>query len=179
MTIPQPDYWEYEGSRRKPRWLPEKPPVTAARDVYVQPPDSGVSVRAATDALQSAPDLDRFTEVFEHTVDDGHGAFAHLHQFLESAANWCHEQGASISADELGSWAIRLEELIEDIRLLPEGLSMEIAGQAREQQVQAASRPSPAAASNASPAAPAAARAAPVPRPRTTPPQPRSSTIRR
>ncbi|HEY9327311.1 MAG TPA: hypothetical protein VIS09_03555 [Streptomyces sp.] len=135
MTGP-PDYYEYDGSRRVPRWLPKKTPTKEVG--YEQPPDSGISVSAATDALQAAPDLDRFTEVFDHTVDDGHGAFAQMHQFLESAAKWCHSHGAFGAADELGLWAIRLEELIEDVRLLPESLSVEFA--------EAATRPPPAAA---------------------------------
>lgn len=163
MTIPQPDYWEFEGSRRKPRRLPEKQPAASVSNVYEQPPDSGLSIHAATDALQTAPDLDRFTEVFDHTVDDGHGAFAQMHQFLESAANWCRERGALDSANELESWAIRLEELIVYVRLLPEGLSTEFAGQAHEQQV---SRPSSAATtSKPSSAPPAAAPVAPAPQP--------------
>ncbi|MEV7869608.1 hypothetical protein AB0P17_26760 [Streptomyces sp. NPDC088124] len=87
MARPKP--WEHEGSRRKPRRLPEKTPAIATHDGYEQPPDSGVSVRAATDASQAAPDLDRFTEVFDHTVDNSRGAFAPTHQSLESAANWC------------------------------------------------------------------------------------------
>ncbi|MFF8918289.1 hypothetical protein ACF08M_34580 [Streptomyces sp. NPDC015032] len=147
MSISQPDHWEYEGSRRKPRWLPKKAPtssVAAQPEPYVQPPDSGLSVRAATDALQAAPDIDRFTEVYEHTVDEGHGAFAQIHQFLESAANWCRDGGALDSAGELESWAIRLEELIEDVRLLPESLAIESAWRSRDELVkQAALQPSP------------------------------------
>ncbi|MFJ9900726.1 hypothetical protein ACIQPR_46125 [Streptomyces sp. NPDC091280] len=128
MSMSPPDYWEYEGSRRKPRWLPDKTPAPSLPlqpEPYVQPPDSGVSVRAATEALQAAPDIDRFTEVFEHTVDDAHGAFAQMHQFLDSGANWCRDRGALGSAGELESWALRLEELIEDVRLLPESLAIE------------------------------------------------------
>ncbi|MGQ4480268.1 hypothetical protein [Streptomyces sp. SAS_276] len=142
-----PDYWEYEGSRRKPRWLPEKAPassVTVQPEPYVQPPDSGAFVRAAREALQAAPDMERFTEVYEHTVDDGHGAFAQMHQFLESAANWCRDRGALDCAGELESWAIRLEELIEDARLLPESPAIESARQSgNERRQQAALRPYP------------------------------------
>lgn len=117
----------------------------------MQPPDSGVSVRAATEALQTAPDIDRFTEVYEHTVDEGHGAFAQMHQFLESAANWCHDRGALHSAGELESWTIRLEELIEDARLLPESLTIESARQPwNEHQKQTALQPSPAASTTTS-----------------------------
>ncbi|MFI5804391.1 hypothetical protein [Streptomyces sp. NPDC051561] len=147
MSISQPDYWEYEGSRRKPRWIPKKAPtssVTLPPERYVQPPDSGVSIRAATDALHTAPDIDRFTEVYEHTVDEDHGAFPQMRQFLESAANWCRDRGALNSAGELESWTIRLEELIEDVRLLPEALAIESAGRSRsERRKQPALQPAP------------------------------------
>ncbi|MFE2942945.1 hypothetical protein ACFXKG_28390 [Streptomyces sp. NPDC059255] len=163
MTVTPPDYWEYEGSRRKPRWLPRKTPAQAARDRYEQPPDSGVSVRAATDALQDAPGLDRFTEVFDHTVDDEHGAFPRIHQFLESAANWCDEHGAPNSAATLTSYAIRLEELIEDIRLLPEELSAELTTQALlAAQTRAPIRPPPVTTSTSTPAPPPAAGTTPA-----------------
>ena len=147
MTIPQPDYWEYEGSRRKPRWLPEKAPtpsVAVQPEPYVQPPDSGLSVRAATDALQAAHDIDQFTEVFDHTVDEPHGAFAQAHLFLESAANWCRTRGALDSADQLDSWTHSLEELIEDVRVLPESLAIESAWRSIDELgKQAALQPSP------------------------------------
>ncbi|MFE9601568.1 hypothetical protein [Streptomyces hokutonensis] len=147
ITSSKPDYYEYEGSRKVPRWLPKKAPTPAVAvqpEPYVQPPDSGVSVRAATEALQASPDFDRFTEVYEHTVADGHGAFAQMHQFLESAANWCHDRGALDSAGELTSWTTRLEELIEDAQLLPESLVIESAAVSRnERQEQAARPPSP------------------------------------
>ncbi|MFJ6438489.1 hypothetical protein [Streptomyces sp. NPDC091416] len=123
MTGPH-DYYEFDGSRRVPRWLPKKAPAEAAS--YEQPPDSGISVRAATDALQAAPDLERFTDVFDHTVDDEHGAFAQMHQFLESAASWCTDRGALVAADELKVWVIRLEELIEDASLLTETLAVDL-----------------------------------------------------
>ncbi|MFD9427330.1 MULTISPECIES: hypothetical protein [unclassified Streptomyces] len=158
--VPQPDYWKYEGTRRVGRWLPKPavqeshtpwlheaappPSVTAQPEPYVQPPDSGVSVRAATDALQAAPDIAKFTEVFDHTVDEGHGAFAQAHLFLESAANWCRDCGALDSADQLDSWAHRLEELIDDVRVLPESLAVESGWRyLDERRAQVALRPSP------------------------------------
>jgi hypothetical protein len=127
----------------------------------VQPPDSGVAVRAATEALQAAPDIDRFTEVYEHTIADGHGALAQLHQFLESAANWCRDRGALDSAGELESWTTRLDELIEDTQLLPESLAIESdwrSTNARRKEV--ALQPSP----TASTAKPASVRPADAPR---------------
>ncbi|MER5613952.1 hypothetical protein [Streptomyces sp. NPDC002215] len=158
--VPQPDYWEYEGTRRVGRWLPElavqeshaprlheaapSPSVMAQPQPYVQPPDSGVSVRAATDALQTAPDIEQFTEVFDHTVDEAHGAFAQAHLFLESAANWCRDRGALDSAYQLDSWALRLEELIDDVRGLPESLAIESGWRyLDERRAQVALRPSP------------------------------------
>ncbi|MEV6513915.1 hypothetical protein AB0M61_48450 [Streptomyces sp. NPDC051642] len=84
--------------------------------------------------------------MYEHTVDEGHGAFAQMHQFLESAANWCRDRGTLDSAGQLDSWTTRLEELIEDARLLPESLTIESARPPRnERRKQAALQPSPSA----------------------------------
>ncbi|MFD7070591.1 hypothetical protein ACFV97_25530 [Streptomyces sp. NPDC059913] len=162
--VPQPDFWAYEGERRVGRYLSGLAPEPLADvqpEPYVQLPDSGVSVRAVTDALQAAPDIERFTEVFDHATDDAHGAFAQMHNFLESAATWCQERGARDSADQLGAWALRLEKLIEDVRVFSESLAIE-AGWRYLDTTQAALRPSPhASASRPTAARPDSARTVP------------------
>ncbi|WP_019070578.1 hypothetical protein [Streptomyces hokutonensis] len=110
--------------------------------------------------------------MYEHTIADGHGALAQLHQFLESAANWCHDRGALDSAGELKSWTSRLDELIEDAQLLPESLAIESAWRstnARRKEV--ALQPVP----TASTTKPASVRPADAPRARAAAP----SAVRR
>ncbi|WP_406463353.1 hypothetical protein OH768_47840 [Streptomyces sp. NBC_01622] len=89
--------------------------------------------------------------MYEHTVDETHGAFAQMHLFLESAAAWCHDRGALDSAGELESWTIRLEELIEDARLLPESLTIESARRSQNERPQQAASQPPVTASTATP----------------------------
>ncbi|MFG2115546.1 hypothetical protein ACGFRB_23450 [Streptomyces sp. NPDC048718] len=126
-------YYEYEGSRRVARPIPTAASGTDHPVPCVQPPDSGVSVRAAVEALESAPDAGRFTEVFSHTFDEDHGAFPQMQEFVEAAVRWCREHGASDSADHLVTLQVRLEELVEDAVTLPKRLAVELATLSLEQ----------------------------------------------
>ncbi|MFE7124899.1 hypothetical protein [Streptomyces sp. NPDC057617] len=156
-----PDYYTYEYGRRVPVWIPRDATgaviVPGRRATAASPePDSGASVLAATDRLLAATTREEFTEVFEHTTSDDHGALARLHQFLQSASSWCHDHGAPHSAAELNTFAISLEELGDDLALLADDLATELAQPAaRSSTAEAALRPSPtASAQNLPPTSP-------------------------
>lgn len=146
----KPDYYTYDlYGRRVPGWIPRD--ATGAvitpnrRTTATTPePDSGASVLAATDRLLAASTREEFTEVFEHTIGDENGALARLHQFLQSASSWCHNHGAFHSAGDLNNLSIVLEELSDDLALLPDDLAIELAQPATQSSTaQAALRPSP------------------------------------
>jgi hypothetical protein len=98
--------------RARPRAQPRATPRRLRPDV------AGASVVPWIGLIAEADSPGEISELLQHVVGDDDGALAQLHQVLETAANWCEEQGASDASASLGDAAERLSQLGDDLELV-------------------------------------------------------------
>ncbi|RSO06967.1 hypothetical protein DMH18_26340 [Streptomyces sp. WAC 06783] len=82
--------------------------------------DAGRSITAWTDQLHRARTAAEFQAVAEAVVGDGNSGLGALHQFLETAAEWCERHQEPGIADHYRVYARRLASLGEHLTDLGE-----------------------------------------------------------